>query len=280
MGERNTSGNHDAGLLARCCAAGIGITATLGAAIGAIAHLRKVRPRRTRTMFGPAYTYNTRTASGEWLRMLVVNGGCQGATYHGDKWNHLPFAYFRSFDRMFDAGKHIERVLMIGGGGFTYPKHLLTRHPDVTMDVVEPDSAIISIAIREFHLDRLLRECPDRIRVVETGGMEWLSDSQDLYDAIINDAFVGSNVVRDLVLEDAVAAAKRHLTPGGLYLTNVVTFPEDGDYSHLSCATEALEKSFEYVQVIPTIDEEFSDEENYLVIASDTPLDFEDAIGC
>jgi len=56
----------------------LGAAATLGAAVGAIAHLGKVRPRRTRTMFGPAYTYNTRTASGEWLRMLVVNGGCQG----------------------------------------------------------------------------------------------------------------------------------------------------------------------------------------------------------
>lgn len=167
---------------------------------------------------------------------------------------------------------------MIGGGGFAYPKHLLTRRPDVSMDVLEPDAKVIGIALKEFHLNRLLDECPDRIRVIQSTGQEWLEGSDDRYDAIVNDAFTGFDPVRDMVDAAFLEKAKSHLLPDGLYLANVVTYPKLGDYSHLECAVEALKGIFASVQAIPTSDDVFSDEENYLVIASDSALSFEDAI--
>ena len=165
MGRQNHT-EPGRNLLARCCGAGIAFTAAMSTCIWGVACLKRIRPRCRRTMFGTAWTYETRTDQGERLRMLVVDGACQGASYHGEKWNTLPFEYLRAFDRMFVTGKHIERVLMIGGGGFAYPKHLLTRRPDVSMDVLEPDAKVIGIALKEFHLNRLLDECPDRIRVI------------------------------------------------------------------------------------------------------------------
>lgn len=265
-------------LLARCCTAGVAFTATLGTCIAGIACLKRIRPRCRRTLFGITWTYDIRTDQGEKLRMLVVNGACQGASFHGEKWNALPFEYLRAFDRMFATGKHIERVLMIGGGGFAYPKHLLTRRPDVSMDVLEPDAKIIGIALEEFHLNRLVDECPDRLRIIESTGEEWLETADDRYDAIVNDAFTGYDPVRSMVSAEFLQKAKDHLTPNGLYLANVVTYPKLGDYSHLECAVEALKEVFENVQAIPTSDDSFSDEENYLVVASDGPLGFEDGI--
>ena len=146
------------------------------------------------------------------------------------------------------------------------------------MDVLEPDAKVIGIALKEFHLNRLLDECPDRIRIIQSTGQEWLEGSDDRYDAIVNDAFTGFDPVRDMVDEAFLEKAKSHLSPGGLYLANVVTYPKLGDYSHLECAVEALKGIFASVQAIPTSDDAFSDEENYLVIASDGPLGFEDAI--
>lgn len=277
MGRQNHT-EPGRNLLARFCGAGVAFTATMGACAWGIACLKRIRPRCRRTMFGTAWTYETRTDQGEQLRMLVVDGACQGASYHGEKWNTLPFEYLRAFDRMFAMGKHIERVLLIGGGGFAYPKHLLTRRPDVSMDVLEPDAKVIGIALKEFHLNRLLDECPDRIRIIQSTGQKWLEGSDDCYDAIVNDAFTGFDPVRDMVDAAFLEKAKSHLSPGGLYLANVVTYPKLGDYSHLEYAVEALKGIFASVQAIPTSDEAFSDEENYLVIASDSALPFEDAI--
>ena len=120
MGRQNHT-EPGRNLLARCCGAGIAFTAAMSTCIWGVACLKRIRPRCRRTMFGTAWTYETRTDQGERLRMLVVDGACQGASYHGEKWNTLPFEYLRAFDRMFAMGKHIERVLLIGGGGFAYP---------------------------------------------------------------------------------------------------------------------------------------------------------------
>ena len=52
----------------------------------------------------------------------------------------------------------IRNVAMLGGGGFSYPKYLVAHHPGVSVDVVEIDPMVVSIAERWFYLDRLAAE--------------------------------------------------------------------------------------------------------------------------
>lgn len=75
--------------------------------------------------------------------MLNVGGVLQSATYLDERWATCPFAYLRSFDHLFEAALPeapdplvVNRVLMLGGAGFAYPKQLLLEHPGVALDVV------------------------------------------------------------------------------------------------------------------------------------------------
>ena len=255
---------------------------TAGAVAGVLLTqlVRRLNPHvRIRTKYGPAFVLTGPTEHGDDLRSLVVGNVYQSATYLGTRWNELPFEYYRAFDRMFDAGIPIQSTLLLGGGGFAYPKHLLTKHDDVAMDVVESDPKIVELALDHFYLDKLMDTCGDRLNVNISEGLAYLQTTERTYDAIINDAFRGARPDDDLDTIEATRLVKARLNPGGLYLVNVVAYPSSNQgYAHLEELTAQLEQVFDHVWILPSTDEEFSEEENYLVIASDGDYSYPDAI--
>lgn len=112
------------------------------------------------TLFGEAGVFNVETSDGTPLRMLSIGDGFQSATFVGERRFEPPFAYCRALDQLlFDAAPHAKRILLLGGGAFSYPKHALTTHPSATMDVVEIDPAVVEIARKHFYLEELERIC-------------------------------------------------------------------------------------------------------------------------
>ena len=249
-------------------------------------------------MFGRALVYTVRDAAGDPVRVLNVGGGYQSATYLGDRWAEPALAYYRAFDRMFEAedgdsesadgaaaigGFRIRRVLMLGGGGCSYPKHLLTARGGVGIDVVERDPAIAAIARRLFFVDRLERLLAergeqDRFRLIIDDALAYLRACARSYDAIINDVYVGTAAVPGLNGAEAARLAKSRLVPGGLYLSNAVAEPSEEGYAALLGYTRELGAVFARVHVIAANDSDFGGEDNYLVIATDGDYAFSDVI--
>ena len=123
--------------------------------------VRKADPRFYRTKFGPAVVCTTTDADGRAVRLLLVGRSVQSATYVDEEYRAEPvFDYYLAFDLMFDAKSDIERVLMVGGGGYAYPKHIIATRPEVHMDVVEIDPAITRIALTDFYLADYLSDFP------------------------------------------------------------------------------------------------------------------------
>ena len=123
--------------------------------------VRKADPRFYRTKFGPAVVCTTTDADGRAVRLLLVGRSVQSATYVDEEYRAEPvFDYYLAFDLMFDAKPDIERVLMVGGGGYAYPKHIIAMRPEVHMDVVEIDPAITRIALTDFYLAEYLSDYP------------------------------------------------------------------------------------------------------------------------
>lgn len=144
---------------------------SIGFALGALgvagasallAHgVRKADPRFYRTKFGPAVVCTTTDADGRAVCLLLVGRSVQSATYVDEEYRAEPvFDYYLAFDLMFDAKPDIERVLMVGGGGYAYPKHIIATRPEVHMDVVEIDPAITRIALKDFYLADYLSDFP------------------------------------------------------------------------------------------------------------------------
>ena len=123
--------------------------------------VRKADPRFYRTKFGPAVVCTTTGPDGRAVRLLLVGRSVQSATYVDEEYRAEPvFDYYLAFDLMFDAKPDIERVLMVGGGGYAYPKRIIATRPEVYMDVVEIDPAITRIALTDFYLAEYLSDYP------------------------------------------------------------------------------------------------------------------------
>ena len=92
--------------------------------------LRASRRQTVATGFGEATLYALADSEGSPVRMLSVGGVLQSATYTDERWDRCPFAYLRAFDHLFEAEPvlSVERVLMIGGAGFAYPKQIGRAH--------------------------------------------------------------------------------------------------------------------------------------------------------
>lgn len=233
-----------------------------------------------RTMFGPAIIRNARGDNGEQIRALQVGGAFQSATYLDERRFEPCFEYYRAFDHLFETSIPMKNILMLGGGGFAYPKHVMSTRPNIKMTVVERDPAIVKIARRWFFVDELVKRFDlkktNRLKIEVADAREFVASApQDTYDAIINDCFEGTLPVASLLTKAALLESKRALVPGGVYMLNAVIFPQEKRL--LSTFMELLAEAFAYVCAIPCIDEEFSGADNYLIIGSDAMHPFSGA---
>ena len=216
------------------------------------------------------------------VRVMDVKGTYQSATYHGDRYCDLPFLYFTLFDHLFEAPLEVRRVLMLGGGGCSYPKHLIRTRPDVTVDVVERDPMVISLARRWFYVDRLIEEYDleenGRLHLICDDARSYLADEGPAYDVVINDAFSGRKAPATLAGPDAAAAVKARMEAGGLYLTSLISAGEGRQAKPLKRYLNALFESFERVWVLPCGRTAPDEVDNNVVIASDGDYRFSGAV--
>lgn len=279
-------------------AAGVGLVAVNAALAWKLvrldAHVR-------RTDAGLARIYTVRDEAGNRMRVLNVGGAYQSATYLGDRWHEPPLEYFRALDHMFEAegvsctesaegaslAEGVVRdVLMIGGGGCAWPKHALMTRPNLCIDVVEPDPAVVDIARRFFFVDKLERTLRKRegaagaarFNMIVDDGLGYLAGCEKRYDAIVNDAFTGKAAATDLAGAAGIRAVKDHLNANGLYLVNVVSGSQWREFRHLIRLINALDEQFAHVTVVFASDDAFGGKDNYLVIATDGDYAFSDVI--
>lgn len=219
---------------------------------------------------------------GQRIRVLEVAGTYQSATYLDERWAEPVFRYHWLFDHLFEAwpdGSGPTSVALLGGGGYAVPKHFVAHHPEIArLDVVELDPAIERIARRHFFLDRLEErfhaEAQGRLRLHVGDAHAWLAGTDQTFDAIVNDCFLALDPVSSLMTVGAAELIHARLTPGGLYLANVVSALEGPDARTLNLAVSALSQAFEHVWVYPCSPNQPALEDNNVVIASDVPHDF------
>lgn len=273
-------------LLSTRPAAGLVAAGVVGAAglvaAGAAAVARATDAHLVRGSLGPALVYTRRYGDEGRVRVLRSGGVFQSATFLDGRRMEPVFAYYRALERVFELVPDARRVLVVGGGGFAFPKLVAARHPGVRVEVVELDPAVIDAARRWFFLDEaveLARAGGGGLRVVCDDGRAVLDRAAPgSYDAVVLDAFVGAEPVRALATVEAARAACAALAPGGALVANVVSRSGGADVSFLRSCVASLREAFAHVAVAFAVDEGLSAEDNYLVAASNAPLDLPDAI--
>ncbi len=114
---------------------------------------------------------------GGYMRFLLVDDAMQSAVFLDPDMEHeLPFDYMESFNFIFTINKNIKRTLLIGGGGFAYPKYYLDMYPDKYIDAIEISKPVVDTARAYFGLDELQEKNGEHLKVIIDDGNKYLID--------------------------------------------------------------------------------------------------------
>ena len=258
--------NKTVGITAAATAALAGLGAWLWRRFGSATYAR------FDTMFGKARVYQVLDDAGRPVRLLEVGSIVQSGTYVDEHYTDLVFEYLKRYDLMFEDGRGIRRVLVLGCGGYDYPEHLIANHPDVVVDAVEIDPAITAIARRYFFLDRAIEEFETEktghLNLICDDALAYLTTCGQRYDAIVNDTFDAGTPPAHLTTPAFAIAVRNCLNPGGLYLTNIVSALEGPGSAFLQGQTRMLEGVFGKgnVRVVPCAADNLTEADNVIVV--------------
>lgn len=223
-------------------------------------------------MFGPLYTFITKR-NGKTYRILASGGGWQSIQDVVS-----PFAASCAYYGALDTVAHATllqgaetRVLLLGAGACVWPAHLVETTAHTTIDAVEIDPCVLAIAQNEFHI-----VASPRLNLICADGLCYLANTKsNHYSLIVLDAFQGLKFQESFLQPHVLAQMQSALKPGGVVAVNVSVSAEDPGL--LLQTRTALEELFDFVCTLPCPDEVFAEDENYLVLASDEPLQIDGA---
>ena len=184
-------------------------------------------------------------ADGRRVRILMTDPqGAQSLMYTDDP-NELVSDYTKFYDLAFHFKPDTKNILMLGGGGYCVPRHVLAERPGVSFDVVELDPGITEAARRYFSIP----EDP-HLRIFHEDARAFLNraardpERRDSYDAVFMDVF-GSWYSIPFHLTTVEAAQRMHdlLRPDGVLIVNVISSlqgPRSGVFHGIYAALESI----------------------------------------
>lgn len=209
------------------------------------------------------------------VRVYMHLDGWHSATYVDiEMRNELVFAYTKKFNAIFTLNPNIQSILLIGAGGYSYPKYIISHYENISMDVVDNDPKAEEIAWNSFFLEDLYYQYhlkdTKRLNTIIDDGRHYIDTCTKKYDVIINDAYYGMLPVISLYTVEAFQSIKARLNPNGIFVANVPGYLALKDSIFLANTITTLKQVFKHVLLLPAPSHlSGSYNSNYVVFASD-----------
>jgi spermidine synthase len=181
-----------------------------------------------------------------------------------DEPKHLVFPYARMMMMSLLLMPDPERIMIVGLGGGTLPTTLRDLFPDATIDVVEIDPAVKTVAETYFGFHE-----SDQLKVILQDARVFTKRAAArgaTYDLIMLDAFNGDYIPEHLMTKEYLEETRALLAPGGVVAAN--TFSTSRLYDHESTTYRAVFGAFYNVR------SEVSANRVILAMASEIPDKF------
>lgn len=200
--------------------------------------------------------------SGSPARVMLIAGEYNSGIFLEN--NELIFPYTKFYRLAKHFKSDISSALMIGGGGYSYPKDFLSSFPEGTIDVVEIDSGTTELAVKHFNL-----KSNPRLKIYHEDGREFLNRNQKKYDVIYSDAFSSFYAIPyQLTTKEAVQKMSDSLTDDGVVLINLISSLTGEKSKFLSAQYKTLKEVFPQVYLFPVVDKKDSElTQNIMVVA-------------
>lgn len=191
---------------------------------------------------------------GRPVRLLLYNGIRESGIYLDENRDQDPlFFYMQTLKEVIMNYMDIKEALLIGGGGFAFPRYYRNVRPEGGITVVEKDDSVYALAKKYFFLS----DDPG-IEVVIQDGIAFIADSArkramgqgKVYDIIIFDAFEGNNVPKGLLSENTYKLVKQLLHPDGILAINVINEKDFVPSMQAELAIAQLKSVFRNTQIL------------------------------
>ena len=185
------------------------------------------------------------------VRTLYLDGAPQSAAYLEDGRPLVEpyvFDYPRYLHLSVAFADDVDRVLFVGGGGFSAPRRFAAEYPDVEVDVVELDPAVVDVARAHFGLEE-----SDRLRVHVGDGRAFLERTDRTYDVIVLDAFRRDRAPFHLTTAEFMALAASRLDDDGVLVANVISAASGPASQFYRAEYATVQTAFPQVYAFPTV---------------------------
>ena len=194
------------------------------------------------------------------VKFLQVDTGWQSFVYK--KSGTIPFSFYYYYDLFDYYNKKADNVLLIGGAAYIYPSKFLRVFKDKKIDVVEIDEKMTELAVQEFRLDI---DNP-RLKIYTQDGRSFLNYSNKKYDAIMIDAFKGTDMPFELTTYEALTNAKEMLNESGIVLTNVTCSLEGKNSDFIKYEYATYKKVFDEVKLYAVQTDDVYEIQNLILV--------------
>lgn len=197
----------------------------------------------TDTNYSRVWIYEFDNFEKKRMRVLTNSiNGTQSAMYL-DNPNKIALDYLHSYDIAEAINPGYKNALLIGGSTYNYPRSLISRFPDKTIDVVEIDPGVTKLAKDYFDLGEI-----NNLNIIHDDGRVFLNKNKKQYDAILVDAFSSNaSIPFQLTTKENAENIKRSLTPSGAVAINIISPAQGKDSRFIEAMVSTYKSVFPFV---------------------------------
>jgi len=178
------------------------------------------------------------------IRIMTTHPRAMQSAVRVEAPNELLLPYTRFFEMAFHFKPDAVHFLVLGGGGYSFPRYLLANYPRVTVDVVEIDPKVTELA-RDFFF---LTDDP-RLNVIHEDARSALRKMRgNYYDVILVDVFNSHySIPFHLTTLETARLLREKLTDDGVVILNILSAIEGtegrffrAEYATYQCVFERI----------------------------------------
>lgn len=178
------------------------------------------------------------------------------------------FAYTRLMDVFSMVQPAPKKVLILGGAGYTMPRHLLRWESAPAVTVVEIDPGMTELARQHFGLVD-----DQRLVIKHTDARTFLTQATDQYDVIMIDVFShGYGIPFHILTKESLSEFHRRLAPDGVIVTNVIGAPQGERDGLVGSVVKTFQTQFNQIELLSVYPEHLTHLQNVIIVATDVPL--------
>jgi spermidine synthase len=179
------------------------------------------------------------------FRYLVLD-----RTFHATMWKADPIALFLPYSQMMVSSLALvsepKHGLILGHGGGSLAKWLAQYRPELELDIVEFDPAVVRMA--EAYFDY---RAPANHLVSVKDGRAFLNGTNHMYDLMWIDAFARDMIPFHLTTVEFFSLVREHLKPDGVVAVNLASSGKEGDLARASAVVQTMKRAFPVIQTFP-----------------------------